>query len=103
MFQPEYNRITADRISFSRTCSYRSSPEGRRVWSLARNLNTAAPDRDSRRLGNLARLSMEADRLHDEAARRNDCSKTPSTKSSRKRSTGWRSRMWPQVRRPMMI
>jgi len=38
---------------------------------LARRLDTGAPDRDSRRLGALTRLSLRADELHTEAARQN--------------------------------
>lgn len=68
MFQPTYNGITAESVPWNVTVSYRASPEGRRIWKLASRLDLSGPDRDSRRLGALARLSMEADRLA--AARR---------------------------------
>ena len=67
LFQNEYNGITADKISFSRTVAYQESPEGRRVWSLVAKLDTSAPDQDSLRLGELIRLTAEADALHDKA------------------------------------
>ena len=67
LFQNEYNGITADKIPFSRTVAYRESPEGKRVWSLVTKLDTSAPDRDSLRLGELIRLTAEADALHDKA------------------------------------
>jgi YVTN family beta-propeller protein len=70
MFQPTYNGITADQVAFNVTVAYQASPEGRRIWQLARRLDTSAPDRDSRRLGALARLSMEADGLHAKAEQR---------------------------------
>ncbi|HEY2585832.1 MAG TPA: alkaline phosphatase family protein [Tepidisphaeraceae bacterium] len=71
LFQDSYNRITADDLSFDRVVAYAPSPEGRRIWDLTRQLDTSAPDRDSRRLGALARASMAADRLHADAARAN--------------------------------
>ena len=67
LFQSEYNGITADKIAFSRTVAYQSSLEGRRVWELVSRLDTSAPDRDSLRLGGLARLVGQADALHREA------------------------------------
>jgi YVTN family beta-propeller protein len=70
MFQPTYNGIEAKDLQLSFTVSYRTSPEGRRIWSLVARLDTSAPDRDSRRLGALARISMEADRLHRAGKRR---------------------------------
>ncbi len=63
MFQPTYNGITAALVPWNVAVSYRASPEGRRIWKLASRLDLSGPDRDSRRLGALARLSMEADRL----------------------------------------
>src|SRR5262249_11218659 len=68
LFQSSYNNITADSLTFSRTARYEASPEGRKVWTLVKRLNTSAPDRDSRGLGALGRLSMAADHLHAEAA-----------------------------------
>jgi len=70
LFQPRYNGIGADSIPFTRKVASTSSPEGRRIWSLASRLDTSAPDRDSRRLGELARLSARADDLHGEAGRK---------------------------------
>jgi YVTN family beta-propeller protein len=71
MFQPTYNGITPDMLPFTRVCSYRASEEGLKIWELVKNLDTSAPDRDSRRLGALSRISMLADSLHAEAAREN--------------------------------
>ena len=67
MFQPDYNGVTVDQLSFTRTYSYAASQEGLKIWALAEKLDLSGPDRDSRRLGSLARLSMLADRLHNEA------------------------------------
>ncbi len=67
LFQSNYNGITADKLAFTRTIAYKESPEGRRVWTLAAKLDTAAPDRDSLRLGELIRLTAAADALHDKA------------------------------------
>jgi YVTN family beta-propeller protein len=70
LFQPTYNGITADSLTFNPVARYTPSPEGKRIWALVCRLDTAAPDRDSRRLGALARLSLKADGLHRAAARR---------------------------------
>jgi hypothetical protein len=43
-----------------------------KIWELVKNLDTSAPDQDSRRLGALTRISMLADSLHEEAARQNE-------------------------------
>ena len=67
MFQSTYNGITADQIDFNTDPALAPSKEGKKIWSLASKLDTSAPDRDSRRLGVLIRLSLKADRLHDEA------------------------------------
>ena len=67
LFQATYNGITADALTFNRVAAYQPSIEGRKVWALVKNLNTSAPDRDSRRLGALGRLSMAADQLHAQA------------------------------------
>jgi hypothetical protein len=72
MFQPTYNGITPDMLPFTRVSSYAASEEGLKIWELVKNLDTSAPDRDSRRLGALTRISMLADSLHAEAARRNE-------------------------------
>ncbi len=69
MFQPDYNGVTADQLTFTRTYSYKASQEGLKIWALVEKLDVSGPDRDSRRLGSLARLSMLADRLHAEAER----------------------------------
>ncbi len=71
MFQPVYNGVTADMLPFTRSDSYAASEEGLKIWNLVERLDTSAPDRDSRRLGTLARLSMLADVLHAEAVRQN--------------------------------
>lgn len=63
MFQNRYNHITSSDISFTRSISYKPSPEGAKIWRLASKLNCAKPDEDSERLGRLARLSIMADRL----------------------------------------
>jgi hypothetical protein len=49
------------------TVDYKPSKEGERIWSLASKLDTSAPDRDSRRLGALVRLSAKADELFNAA------------------------------------
>jgi hypothetical protein len=71
MFQPNYNGITPDMLPFTKVYSYAESEEGLKIWELVKHLDTSAPDRDSRRLGTLARISMLADSLHEEAAREN--------------------------------
>jgi YVTN family beta-propeller protein len=71
LFQPTYNGITAANVPVSRTVAVTPSPEGRRVWQLVARLDTSAPDRDSARLGDLGRLTMMADDLHEQAAARN--------------------------------
>jgi hypothetical protein len=63
LFQPAYNGITADKLSVTRRIPYKPSKTGRRIWHLVYKLDTSAPDRDSHRLGALARLSQEADDL----------------------------------------
>ncbi len=71
MFQPRYNGITADNIGFQLEAKYSPSREGEKIWALIDHLDTSAPDRDSRRLGVLTRLSLEADELHNQAAQQN--------------------------------
>jgi hypothetical protein len=71
MFQPDYNGVTADMLPFTRRYSYAASEEGLKIWDLVERLDLSGPDRDSRRLGALARLSMLADTLHTEAVMRN--------------------------------
>ena len=70
LFQPNYNHITASSLPFSRMPHIVVSSEGKRIWDLVSHLDTSAPDRDSSRLGALAELSIAADRLHAQAARR---------------------------------
>lgn len=72
MFQSSYNGITAASLDpqFTRQAKYQATPEGLHVWKLVAKLDTSAPDRDSRRLGALARFSMAADDLHKAAARK---------------------------------
>lgn len=69
LFQSTYNGITADQINFNIDPTITPSREGKKIWSLVSKLDTSAPDRDSRRLGVLARLSIKADELHDQAAK----------------------------------
>jgi YVTN family beta-propeller protein len=69
LFQAAYNGITADSLHFTRKITYVPSTEGKRIWALVHKLDTSAADRDSQRLGELARLSMRADELHDLAVK----------------------------------
>jgi YVTN family beta-propeller protein len=69
LFQPTYNGIAAADVPVTRTVSYQPSPEGRKIWALVSKLDTSSPDKDSRRLGAVGRLSMAADRLRAEATR----------------------------------
>ena len=69
MFQPQYNHITATDVPVTVTAQYRPSKEGNRIWALVAKLDTSGPDRDSFRLGALARLSMRADELHKQGAK----------------------------------
>ena len=69
MFQSQYNGITASMVSFNKVVNYTQSPEGQKIWALVKNLDTSAPDRDSRRLGYLARLSSKADELYKSASK----------------------------------
>ncbi len=67
MFQSTYNGITADQINFNLDPNITPSKEGKKIWALVDKLDTSAPDRDSRRLGVLIRLSIKADQLHEQA------------------------------------
>ena len=67
MFQSTYNGVTADDISFNLDPNITPTKEGKKIWALVDKLDTSAPDRDSRRLGVLIRLSIKADQLHDQA------------------------------------
>jgi YVTN family beta-propeller protein len=69
MFQSQYNHIRPEQLNFNLDPNITPSVEGQKVWSLVNKLDTSAPDRDSRRLGVLIRLSLQADQLHDQAAK----------------------------------
>jgi len=71
MFQSNYNGITSGQVQFAPKVQYKPSKEGERVWALSSKLDSSAPDRDSRRLGALSRLSAEADELHKAAEKEN--------------------------------
>jgi DNA-binding beta-propeller fold protein YncE len=68
LFQPKYNHITAKDLAFNFSVTYTGSKEGAKIWKLVSKLDTSAPDRDSFRLGALARMSMRADELHNMAS-----------------------------------
>jgi hypothetical protein len=72
LFQPTYNGITAADVGFDVQVAARYKPSrlGKQIWSLASRLDLSGPDRDSRRLGALARLSYVADRLDRARAQR---------------------------------
>jgi hypothetical protein len=84
MFQSTYNGITAANVPVTETAQYIPTPEGKRIWALVSHLDTSAPDRDSRRLGALARLSIRADELHREALKTHHM-QTVSYKASQRR------------------
>jgi len=67
LFQPNYNHLEIRPDEFNRVVDYEATPGGQQIWGLVNRLNTAEPDRDSRRLGALARLSMKADSLYRSA------------------------------------
>ena len=69
LFQSTYNGIIADQINFNLDPTITPSKEGKKIWSLVSKLDTSDPDKDSQRLGVLARLSIEADQLHESAAK----------------------------------
>jgi hypothetical protein len=71
MFQNQYNGIIAGQLNFNLDPTYVASAEGTKIWALVSKLDTSAPDRDSRRLGALIRLSVAADELHQNAAKEN--------------------------------
>jgi YVTN family beta-propeller protein len=66
LFQSTYNHVSPLPVLADK---YTASPEGKRIWALVNKLDTSAPDRDSARLGALARLSMQADELHSAASK----------------------------------
>jgi YVTN family beta-propeller protein len=71
LFQNTYNGITAGQLNFNLDPTYVASEEGTKIWTLVAKLDTSAPDRDSKRLGALIRLSTAADNLHQTAAKQN--------------------------------
>ena len=71
LFQPTYNGITPANLTFTRVAKYTPSPEGKKIWTMVAKLDTSAPDRDSRRLGELTRLSQKADELYTVAKKKN--------------------------------
>jgi len=85
MFQSNYNGIALgpDGLTLIQTqtgkaliklhskSTYVATAEGHKVWTLARMLDTSAPDRDSRRLSLVTLLSMQADSLHRVAVKKN--------------------------------
>ncbi|MBV9852150.1 MAG: hypothetical protein JO250_20990 [Armatimonadetes bacterium] len=84
MFQSTYNGIALD--STGKTLintlngnaplgtfiahNYKATPEGLKVWKLSARLDSSSPDQDSYRLSMVTLLSMQADTLHREAARK---------------------------------
>lgn len=70
LFQATYNGVTVDPSLFTRTVRYVPSTEGKRIWALASKLDLHKEDQDSRRLGELTRLSMAADDLHSAAVKK---------------------------------
>ena len=64
LFQPGYNNIQAGNVPVTRAISYKPSKAGMRIWSLAKRLDVKGVDRDSFRLGALARMSIGADDLY---------------------------------------
>jgi hypothetical protein len=83
MFQDTYNGISSKAMKFHFDTKYKATLEGKRIWELVKNLDTSAPDRDSRRLGVLVRLSVQADQLHF-AAQKSHRLKAPSYKKQQK-------------------
>jgi YVTN family beta-propeller protein len=83
LFQPAYNGITAADVPVTETAQYVPTQEGKRIWALVAKLDTSSPDKDSRRLGALTRLSVRADELHRDAVQKNQL-KTSSYKVSQK-------------------
>ncbi len=80
MFQPTYNGIhlSADGLTLlgpsqqalaklHSKSSYVATADGRKVWMLARKLDSSSPDQDSYRLSMVTLLSMQADSLYHAA------------------------------------
>lgn len=85
MFQPTYNGIhlSADGLTLvgptqqalaklHSKSGYVATAEGRKVWTLARTLDSSSPDQDSYRLSMVTLLSMQADTLHHAAVKKHD-------------------------------
>ena len=84
MFQSTYNGIAlgADGLTLVQTrtgkalfklrdkSTYVATAEGRRVWKLSEKLDSSSPDQDSRRLSLVTLLSMQADSLYHQAAKK---------------------------------
>lgn len=71
MFQSTYNGIKGSDFTPTLTATYVPTKEGKKIWSMVAKLDTqSGPDKDSARLGELARLSMAADSLRFEAEKR---------------------------------
>jgi hypothetical protein len=64
LFQSKYNGVELSPNQFNRVAQYTATPAGQQIWDLVNNLDTAEPDQDSRRLGALGRLTMEADECY---------------------------------------
>ncbi len=70
MFQSTYNGIVASQVGFKiggNALKVQVSPEAEQIWALAKHLDLSGPDRDSKRLGYLHRLELQADQLHSAA------------------------------------
>jgi hypothetical protein len=86
MFQATYNGIKAADVPVTETAQYVPTQEGKRIWMLVAKLDTSGPDKDSRRLVVLTRLSARADELHHEATKTHQL-QTASYKASQKHLT----------------
>jgi YVTN family beta-propeller protein len=87
LFQPEYNGIVLQPGQFNRVAKYQTTPAGRSIWALVNKLNTAQPDQDSRRLGALGRISMQADELYKQAEKDGKLTSTDYLERQEKLST----------------
>jgi hypothetical protein len=65
LFQPWYNGITAENVPFIQGITYVSTPAGRKIFDLSKQLDIYdGPDDDSFRTGAIGRLSIYADQLY---------------------------------------
>ena len=62
------NQMTLARLRAK--SAYVATTPGRKVWTLARKLDTSSPDQDSYRLSMVTLLSMQADTLYRSAAKK---------------------------------